>query len=116
MRAGSLPEVTFQPAEFPEMKATPEISATGAGALLTEQGEPGHDIYLLLDGVLSVWVDGSELGSGAVVGERALLEDGRRTATLRAVTGCVIAAAAHQIDRGALARLAGQHHREDTDR
>jgi len=28
------------------------------GALLTEQGEPGHDIYLLLDGVLSVWVDG----------------------------------------------------------
>jgi hypothetical protein len=53
---------------------------------------------------------------GAVVGERALLEDGRRTATLRAVTGCVIAAAARQIDRGALARLAGQHHREDTDR
>jgi hypothetical protein len=30
---------------------------------------------------------------------------------------CVIAtAAAHQIDRGALACLAEQHHREDTDR
>jgi hypothetical protein len=26
------------------------------------------------------------------------------------------AAAAHQIDRGALVRLSGQHHREDTDR
>jgi hypothetical protein len=47
----ALREVTFQPAEFPEMKATPEISA-----------------------------------------------------------------AAHQIDRGALACLAEQHHREDTDR
>jgi hypothetical protein len=64
------------------------------GALLTEQGEPGHAIYLLLDGVLSVWVDGSELGPGAVVGERTLLEDGRRTAILRAITDCVIAAAA----------------------
>ena len=30
MRADSLPEVTFQRAEFPEIKATPEISATGA--------------------------------------------------------------------------------------
>jgi hypothetical protein len=48
--------------------------------------------------------------------KRALLEDGRRTATLRAVAGCIIAAAAHQIDRGALACLAGQHHREDTGR
>jgi CRP-like cAMP-binding protein len=64
-------------------------------------------------------VDGTqvgELGPGAVVGERALLEDGRRTATLRAVTGCVIAAAAKdQIARDILARLAELHHREDTD-
>jgi Cyclic nucleotide-binding domain len=86
-------------------------------ALLTEQGEPGGDIYLLLDGVLSVWVDGAqigELGPGAVVGERALLEDGRRTATLRAVTDSVIATATQdQIDRDSLARLAQLHHRED---
>ena len=53
---------------------------------------------------------------GAVVGERALLEHGRRTATLRAVTGCVIATAAkHQIDQDSLASLAGLHHREDPD-
>jgi hypothetical protein len=95
----------------------PAIRKIAKGALLAEQGQPGHHIYLLLDGVLSVWVDGGELGPGAVVGERALLEDGRRTATLRAVTDCVIAAAAaHQIDRDALASLAEQHHREDTDR
>jgi CRP-like cAMP-binding protein len=46
--------------------------------------------------VLSVAVDGTQigkLGPGTVVGERALLEDGRRTVTLRAVTGCVIATA-----------------------
>jgi Cyclic nucleotide-binding domain len=99
--------------------AKPAVRKLAKGAVLTVQGERGGDIYLLLDGVLSVWVDGTqvgELGPGAVIGERAVLEDGRRTATLRAVTGCVIAAAAsNQIDRDSLASLAKRHHREDTD-
>ena len=99
--------------------ARPAVRKLPQGALLTEQGEPGDDVYLLLDGLLSVWVDGAqvaELGPGAVIGERALLEHGRRTATLRAVTGCVIATAARdQIDRDSLASLAGLHHREDPD-
>ena len=46
-------------------------------------------MYVLLDGVLSVEVDGAavaQVGPGAVLGERALLEGGRRTATLRAMT------------------------------
>ena len=71
----------------------------------------------MLDGVLEVQVDGrpvAEVGPGAVVGERALLEEGRRTATVRAVTDCRIAVvAARQIDRDALARLAAEHRRED---
>lgn len=97
--------------------AKPTIRKLAGGTLLARQGDPGDDIYLLLDGVLSVWVDDSEvgeLGPGAVVGERALLEEGRRTATLRAVTDCVIATAAkNQIDTGSLASLAELHHRED---
>jgi hypothetical protein len=97
--------------------AKPAVRKLAKGGLLAEQGEPGDDIYLLLDGVLSVSVDGSELGElgpGAIVGERALLEHGRRTATLRAVTDCVVAIAAKdQVDRDSLARLAEQHHRED---
>ena len=99
--------------------ANPAIRKLAKGTLLTEQGEQGREIYLLLDGVLAVWVDAAEvgeLGPGAVVGERALLEDGRRTATLRAATDCVIAAAAKdQIDRTNLASLAELHHREDPD-
>ncbi len=99
--------------------AKPAIRKLARGTLLTEQGEPGSEIYLLLDGVLSVWVDGAEvgeLGPGTVVGERALLEDRRRTATLRAITDCVVAAAAKdQIDRATLASLAEMHHREDPD-
>lgn len=100
--------------------AKPAVRKLAKDTLLAEQGEPGDDVYLLLDGVLSVWVDGAlvgELGPGAIVGERALLEHGRRTATLRAVTNCVIATAAKdQIDRDSLASLAEQHHREDPDR
>ena len=95
----------------------PAIGKLATGTLLAEQGEPGEDIYLLLDGVLSVWVDGNqigELGPGAVIGERALLEHGHRTATLRAATDCVIATAAkNHIDRDKLASLAERHHRED---
>ncbi len=100
--------------------AKPAVRKLAKGMLLAEQGDPGHDIYLLLDGVLSVSVDGTqvgELGPGAVMGERALLEGGRRTATLRAATDCVIATAAKdQIDRGSLSSLAELHHREDPDR
>jgi len=96
--------------------AQPRVRKLATGAPLTEQGQAGDDIYLLLDGVLSVWVDGTqvgELGPGAVIGERALLEEGRRTATLRAVTDCVIAVAVKdQIDRDSLASLAELHHRE----
>jgi Cyclic nucleotide-binding domain len=98
--------------------AKPAIRTLTKGALLTEQGQPGDDIYLLLDGVLSVWIDGAqvaELGPGAIVGERALLEHRPRTSTLRAVTSCTVAVAARdQIDRDSLASLAELHHREDS--
>ena len=51
--------------------------------MLTEQGAVDGELFLLLDGVLVVEVDGAEVaevGPGAVVGERALLEGepGRR--------------------------------------
>jgi hypothetical protein len=99
--------------------AKPAIRKLAPNELLTEQDQPGDDIYLLLDGVLSVWVDGTqvgELGPGAVAGERALLEGGRWTATLRAATGCVIATAAKdQIDRNSLTGLAELDHREDAE-
>jgi hypothetical protein len=57
------------------------------GETLVEQGECGVDMYLLVEGVLDVEIDGevvAQVGAGALVGERAVLGDGRRTATLRA--------------------------------
>ncbi len=97
--------------------AKPRIARLKAGEVLVRQGEPGADIYLLLDGVLRVDRDGerlAECGPGAMLGERAHLEDGTRTATLVAVTDCRVAAVdAAQFDGSALEELSGGHHRED---
>ena len=64
------------------------------GDALVEQGDEGSDVYLLLDGVLGVEIDGepvAEMGPGTMLGERASLEGGKRTATLRARTKARVA-------------------------
>ena len=71
--------------------ADPRAAQPRPGETLVEQGAPGDELYLVLDGVLAVEIDGeevAEIGPGAVVGEKALLEGGARTATLRAQTRC----------------------------
>ena len=84
---------------------------------LVEQGDPGDELYLLLDGVLAAEVDGetvAEVGPGAILGERAVVEGGKRTATLRAVSPAkVVAVSADQIEPSALEELAGAHRREE---
>jgi CRP-like cAMP-binding protein len=64
-----------------------------------------------------VTVDGSkigELGPGAIAGERSVLEESHRTATLAAITNCVVAVATEtKIDLDKLAGLAEGPHRED---
>jgi hypothetical protein len=96
--------------------ARPKIRKVKAGDTLTRQGDAGEELFLLLDGVLVVDVDGTEwaeVGPGAVLGERALLEGGRRTSTLLARTPCRVAAVpAEQVDRDKLAELATNHRRE----
>jgi hypothetical protein len=74
--------------------AKPRIRTISAGEALVEQGAQGTDVYLILDGIFVVEVDGeqvAEIGPGAVVGERAGLEGGIRTATLRATTKARVA-------------------------
>src|SRR5438034_6703172 len=90
------------------------------GDILVEQGDASEGsnlVYLVLDGVLEVVVDGEvvgELGPGAIVGERSQLEDGARTATLRARTaGKVVGVPAEEIDREQLEQVAAGHRRED---
>jgi hypothetical protein len=99
--------------------AKPRIRKVKAGKTLVEQGEEGNELFLILDGVFSVEVDGeplADLGPGALVGERAVLEQGKRTSTLRAVTASKVAvASADQIDPDALVAVSEGHRREEND-
>ena len=86
---------------------------------LTTQGDPGDELFLVLDGVLRVEVDGepvAEFGPGAILGERAVLESGHRTSSLIAATRCLVAVVdPSTVNRDALLDLAAGHHREDSD-
>jgi hypothetical protein len=90
----------------------------GEGDVLVTQGAEGGDtLYLILDGVFGVEVDGekvAEMGPGTIVGERAALEGGVRTATLRALTRCrVVVIPAELVGEAELATIAADRHRED---
>lgn len=95
----------------------PKIKVVKKGDALVKQGDPGHELFLLLDGVLRIEVDGNriaEVGPGAVLGERAVVEEGYRTSTLVAVTDCRVAAVpGDQIEPEILKQLAEGHKREE---
>ena len=97
----------------------PKITKLAADSVLVRQGEPGSELYLVLDGVIRVERDGewlAEYGPGALLGERAFLEGGERTSSLVAVTPCRVASVeAGQFDHSALEELSGGHRREDAD-
>jgi hypothetical protein len=90
--------------------AKPRFRTFAAGDELVRQGDPGTDVFLILDGIFVVEVDGNEIaeiGPGAVVGERAGQNDGTRTATLRARTRARVAGVPQDaLDPAALGSLA----------
>jgi CRP-like cAMP-binding protein len=60
-----------------------------AGDTLMSQGDFGHCLFLIEDGMAEVSVHGSRVavvGPGAVVGEAAVLASGRRTASVVATS------------------------------
>ena len=95
----------------------PRATKVKAGALILAEGETADDIVLVLDGMVEVEAGGTELaklGPGAVLGERASLEQGRRTATVRALTNCrIVSYEAADLPLEDLRELAAGHHRED---
>ena len=91
------------------MGGSPTFVRLEAGQVLVRHGDPGDELFLLLDGLLSVEVDGTavaEVAPGAILGELAVLGGGRRQATLRAITQCRVARIeGDEIDRASLERL-----------
>jgi CRP-like cAMP-binding protein len=79
-----------------------------SGHVLTERGQPGTGLYVVVEGQIGVETphDGLlELGPGSVVGERALFsDDGLRQARVRALTDGVVVA----VDRAEVERLCAE--------
>jgi hypothetical protein len=94
----------------------PRRRKVAKGKTLVNQGDTGQDLFLLLNGVLAVEVDDEkvgEVGPGAVLGERALLEGRGRTSTLRAITDVrLVVVSKDQVSTEAMAELAKAHKRE----
>ncbi|MGH8996430.1 MAG: cyclic nucleotide-binding domain-containing protein, partial [Acidimicrobiales bacterium] len=103
--------------ELMQGSSKPKIRTVKKGAEIIRQGEAGHELFLVLDGVVRIEVDGdrvAEYGPGSMHGERAILEGGTRTSTIRAATDCKLAVAtADEIDRDALVELSTGHRREE---
>jgi cyclic nucleotide-binding protein len=95
----------------------PEQRRLEPGETLVQQGEEGREMFVLVDGVLDVEVDGrivTQVGPSAVFGERALVEEGARTATLRAATPARVAVlSAEDVDESALLQLARTRRAEE---
>ena len=100
--------------------AKPTPVKVKAGATILAEGEEADHVVLVLDGLVEVEADGTELvrlGPGTVLGERASLEQGRRTATVRAVTNCrIVSYLAADLSPEDLRELAAGRHREDRRR
>lgn len=89
-----------------------ERRTVSPGTTIVEQGDPGHEFFVLLRGEVTISVDDTPVeraNAPASFGEVALLHDGARTATVSATTECALAV----IDRGpfldALRRSATGH-------
>jgi hypothetical protein len=95
----------------------PKFRKLETGEDLVTQGEPGAELFLLLDGVLTVLVDGeevAEVGPGSILGERAGIEGGIRTSTLRARTPVRVAIAhLSDLQSDVLEDLSTHHRREE---
>lgn len=96
--------------------ATLERRSFAPGEALVKQGDEGRELFLLLDGIVDVEVDGeevAEIGPGALLGEMALLEGGKRTATLWATTPVrAVVVPPEAVSESALAELAAGRRRE----
>jgi hypothetical protein len=97
--------------------AKPKSRGLATGQALVEQGQAGDEMFLVLDGLLAIEVDGqqvAEIGPGAIIGERAVIESGTRTATVRAMTDCRVATLPRRYADGhELAEIARGHRREE---
>lgn len=79
----------FSNAELSRVADLVEEVDAEAGAVLVEQGKPGTEAYIVMEGQATFEVGGQKKGSigpGEPIGEMALIDNRPRVGTVRAVT------------------------------
>ena len=98
--------------EVREIVRVSEQRSIEAGEKLFEQGDAARALYMVQSGEFEVSASGdfggevilAHLGPGAVVGEMALLEGGKRSATVEAISECVVFELSHEAFKALRAR------------
>ncbi|MBX2796656.1 MAG: cyclic nucleotide-binding domain-containing protein [Myxococcales bacterium] len=87
----------FDPADRATFEGAATRRALQPGAYLIRRGQPGGDVYLLLEGSLDVLDDRQHpevllntLGPGAILGEVAFVDGAPRSADVRARSSCTV--------------------------
>lgn len=94
-------------------RASDEVDVQ-AGKALTEEGKPGHEFYLILDGQASVKRGNRKvatLAAGQYFGELSLLDRGPRTATVTAETDLLLLVLGQREFNGLLDEVPGLAHK-----
>lgn len=87
---------SFSPTQINNLSRVGEIRTASAGEVIFHEGDPGRELFLILEG--AVRVDGrnpdgqpmflAQLQKGEIFGELALADGGQRTARVSAVSDC----------------------------
>lgn len=79
-----------------------------ADKVLIAEGEPGREMFILLEGKVNVTIEGhviDRLEQGSIFGEMAMIDDRPRSATVTTATGCCALA----VDRARFLQLVQSH-------
>ena len=80
--------------EFQELLNKEEFISVRPDTVLFRQGEAGDRMYIVLEGEISLEINGQALGTegvGGIVGEMALIDETPRIGTATTLTDCVLA-------------------------
>jgi hypothetical protein len=95
----------------------PKPRRVSAETVVFRESDIGENLILVLDGMLAVEVGDevvAQAGPGSLLGERAGMQSGRRTATVRALTACrIVEVPAGALPEEDLRELAEGHRREE---